>query len=219
VRIIYVFLLVGSIQGLTAGTIGDPPILRETTDTYSGYLFAYDGTFGGPGSVSTWSFYAGEADPNVPNMSVVGHEITPVLLDPTNPNGWTITAIGTTRTVSGPGLYEFDFDVVFGSDLVTSNLTFGWYDGSSTSANQGTISFDRAATDIGVRDFTAPVFPVLGSSYTTKNDFTGANEPDGWSGGRIYSVQFDPPEDVPEPASLAMFLGGSALIACLRRNL
>ena len=108
------------------------------------------------------------------NLPVTGHQITPVLIDP---NGWVITGIGATQTVSGPGLYTFNFDLVSGSAAVTPNMTFGWYDGSATSANQGTISFDRAATAVGVRDFTQPIFPTVGESYTTQDDFTGANDP------------------------------------------
>ncbi len=211
-KFICTFLLIGSFQAVIAGNIGDPTVVREVTDTFSGYLFAYDGSFGGPGIVDSWSIYAGSNDPSLP---VAGHQITPVLMDL---NGWVITGIGATQTVSGPGLYNFNFDLVSGSAAVNSNITFGWFDGSSTSSNQGTISFDRATTDVGVRDFTQPIFPTVGTVYTTKNDFSGANEPNGWSGGRIYSVQFDPPEDIPEPTSLAMLLGGFSLIACLRRR-
>lgn len=212
-KIIWIFLLIGSFQAITAGNIGNPTIDREITDTFSGYLYAYDGTFGSYGVVDTWSIYAGSDNPN---LLVPGHQITPVLIDP---NGWIIVGIGATETVEAPGVYTFDFDLVSGTDVVTPNLTFGWYDGSSTSANQGTISFDRATTDVGVRDFTAPIFPTVGAAYTTQTDFTGANDPNGWNGGRIYSVQFDPPDNrLPEPASLATFLGGFALIACLRRR-
>jgi hypothetical protein len=196
-----------------AGNIGNPPIDREITDTFAGYLFAYDGTFGSYGTVESWTIYAGSND--LQNLPVDGHQVTPVLIDP---NGWVITGIGATQTVSGPGLYTFNFDPVSGSADVNPNLTFGWYDGSASSTNKGTISFDRAATAVGVRVFAQPVFPTLGASYTTQSDFTGANEPDGWMGARIYSVQFDPPEDLPEPATLATFLGGFALIACLRRR-
>jgi hypothetical protein len=212
-KFIYTFLLCGSLQVMMAGNIGNPTVDREMTDTFSGYLFAYDGTFGSYGTVDSWSIYAGSND--LQYLPVTGHQITPVLIDP---NGWVITGIGATQTVSGPGLYTFNFDLVSGSADVNPNMTFGWYDGSATSTNQGTISFDRAATAVGVRDFTQPIFPTVGASYITQSDFTGANDPTGWTGGRVYSVQFDPPEDLPEPASLAMFLGGFALIACLRRR-
>jgi hypothetical protein len=212
VKIIWTFLLVGSFQAIMAGNIGNPTINREMNDTFSGYLFAYDGTFGAYGIVDSWTIYAGS---NYPQVQVAGHQITPVLIDP---NGWVITGIGATQTVSGPGLYTFNFDLVSGSAAVGPKLTFGWYDGSASSTNQGTISFDRAATAVGVRDFTQPIFPTVGASYTTQSDFTGANDPTGWTGGRVYSVQFDPPENLPEPASLTMFLGGFALIACLRRR-
>jgi hypothetical protein len=213
-KFIYTFLLCGSLQVMMAGNIGSPTIDREMTDTFAGYLFAYDGNFGSYGTVDTWSIYAGSAD--LANLPVTGHEITPVLIDP---NGWVITGVGATQTVTGPGLYAFDFDLVSGTAAVTPDMTFGWYDGSATSTNQGTISFDRATTAVGVRDFTQPIFPTVGASYTTYSDFTGANVPGDWTGGRVYSVQFDPPEEqLPEPASLAMFLGGFALIACLRRR-
>jgi hypothetical protein len=170
------------------GTVGDPLIPRETTDAASGYLYAYDGAFGAVGSVLTWSFNAGSTNPNLQNIA--GHQITPIILDTTTPGGWTITGIGATRTVSGVGLNTFSFDLVSGSNMVGPKFTFGWYDGSATASNQGTISFDRATTTVGFRDFVNSAFPVLGNSYVTQNDFTGANNGTSWSGGRIYSVQF-----------------------------
>lgn len=211
-KLILGFLLIGSFQTIAAGNIGDPTVLREITDTFSGYLFAYDGNFGTYGVVNSWSIYAGSENAN---LDVTGHQITPVLIDP---NGWIITGIGATETVKGPGVYTFDFDLIAGSAAVSPNITFGWFDGSSASSNQGTISFDRATTSTGVRFFSQAIFPTVGAAYTTQHDFTGADDPNGWNGGRIYSVQFDPPDEVPEPASLAMFLGGFALIAALRRR-
>ena len=73
---------------------------------------------------------------------------------------------------------------------------------------------------MGVRDFWYDGFPVIDKSYVTKNDFTGANDPIGWAGGRIYSVQFDPPDPVPnpEPSTLAMLAGGFTILAWLRRR-
>jgi hypothetical protein len=82
------------------GTVGDPLIPRAATDTASGRLFAYDGTFGTVGNVVTWSFDAGSTNPNLQNIA--GHQITPVILNPATPGGWTITGIGATRTVPAP---------------------------------------------------------------------------------------------------------------------
>jgi hypothetical protein len=215
VKGIYAFLLMGSLQGLAAGVIGDPPQLREITDTYSGYLFAYDGNFGMDGLVTNWSFYAGSV---YSGLDVAGHEITPVIMEQTDPNVWIITGIGETRTVTAAGFYAFNFDLVSGSDLARPNRTFGWYDGSATSQNQGTISFDRATTSVGVRDFWYDSFPQLDHGYLTKNDFTGANDPVGWAGGRIYSVQFDPPDPLPEPSTWAMLAGGLTALVWFRRR-
>jgi hypothetical protein len=215
VKIILGFLLIGSLQNLVAGNIGDPTTLREITDTFSGYMYAYDGNFGSYGDVQSWSIYAGSQGLPGLDLNVTGHQITPVLLDP---NGWVIIGIGATKTVKDPGLYNFNFDLVAGSDAVTPGMTFGWFDGSDTSTNQGTISFDRAATTTGYRVFNRAPFPTVGTGYTTEEDFTGPNQPNGWEGGRIYSVQFDPVAELPEPASLAMFLGGFALLAALRRR-
>jgi hypothetical protein len=215
VKIILGFLLIGSLQNLVAGNIGDPPILREITDTFSGYMYAYDGTFGSYGNVESWSIYAGSENLIGLDLNVTGHKITPVLLDP---NGWVIIGIGATQTVTGPGLYNFAFDVAAGSAAVSPGMTFGWFDGSATSTNQGTISFDRAAVSTGYSVFKEALFPTVGTGYTTMEDFTGANQPNGWTGGRIYSVQFDPVAELPEPASMAMFLGGFALLAALRRR-
>jgi hypothetical protein len=214
VRIIHAFLLIGSMQAIIAGTVGDPVINREATDLATGYMFAYDGSFGTLGHVLTWSFDAGSSNP----WNVAGHQITPMLLDPTTPEGWTVMGIGATQIVSGPGVYTFSFSLVSGSNMVSPNMTFGWYDGSATAANTGSISFDRTATAIGFRDFMSPQFPVLGKAYATSSDFTGANDPTGWTGGRVYSVQFDPPSDVPEPSSWAMILGGALTIIAFNRR-
>jgi hypothetical protein len=70
-KFVYAFLLIGSIQGIHAGVIGDLLIQRQTTDTAAGFLYAYDGNFGTVGDVLTWSFYAGTG----------GHQITPIILD------------------------------------------------------------------------------------------------------------------------------------------
>src|SRR5208337_3851352 len=107
-----------------------------------------DGSFGAVGDVLTWSFDAG----STAGLPVAGHQITPVILDTTTPGGWTVTGIGATETISGPGVYTFSFSLVSGSNMVGPNMTFGWYDGSATAANPGTISFDRTSTAIGFRD-------------------------------------------------------------------
>src|SRR5262249_33760405 len=119
--------------------------------------------------------------------------------------------------IMAAGFNAFSFGLVTGVNFVGPHLTFGWYDGSATSQNQGSISFDRATTTLGVRDFTVPQFPVLGMGYQTKNDFSGANDGTSWSGGRIYSVAFDL-EEAPEPATFGLIAGGLAIVACLRRR-
>ncbi len=221
-KFVYVFFLMGSMQGITAGIVGDPVIQRQATDNATGFLFAYDGSFGTAGNVLTWSFYAGATGTA---RSIAGQQVTPVILDESTPGGWTVTGIGTTQTVSGPGLYTFNFGPVSGSTAVGPTLTFGWYDGSSTTSNQGTISVDPATTTIGFRDFVILAFPVLGTAYVTKSDFTGPNSGNDWTAGRIYSVQFDSlnstelPPAAPEPSSLAMMLAGAfTLIACKSRR-
>jgi hypothetical protein len=138
-------------------------------------------------------------------------------MDQTDPNDWVITGVGATRTVLAAGLNSFTFGLMSGVNFLGPKLTFGWYDGSATSQNQGTISFDRATTTIGVRDFTLAQFPLLGMSYQTKNDFSGANDGTSWSGGRIYSIAFDL-EEVPEPSTFGLIAGGLAIVACLRRR-
>jgi hypothetical protein len=215
VRIIYAFFLLGSIQAIIAGDVGYPLITREATDTAVGYMFAYDGTFGVSGNVLTWAF---DSTATSSTSHVAGHQITPFLMDPTTSGGWTITGIGATETVSGPGIYTFSFSLVAGSNLVAPYMTFGWYDGSATAANQGTIAFDRTTTSIGFRDFLSPQFPVLGKGYATSSDFTGANDGTSWTGGRVYSVQFDPTTSAPEPATWTMILGGFFTVVALRRR-
>ena len=204
-KIVCAFLLLGSLRAVTAGVIGNPLISREVTDTASGYLYAYDGTFDTSGSVLSWSIYAGSNG----NAQVAGHQITPVILDP---NGWAIVGVGTTQTLTGAGVYTFSFGLVSGTSTVTPNLTFGWYDGSSTGPNTGSISFDRATTAVGFRDFQNRAFPVLGATYVTQYDFTGANDGTNWLGGRIYSVQFDAGTETPEPPSVAIFAGAFLIV-------
>ena len=222
-RFVYVFLLIGSIQAINAGIVGDPVIERQFNDTATGILYAYDGTFATAGNIQTWSFYAGSTgDPH----DVTGQQITPVILDQSTSGGWTVTGIGTTQTVPGPGSYTFNFDLVSGSAAVGPTLTFGWYDGSATASNQGTISVDPASTAVGFRNFLSLAFPVVGTPYVTNSDFTGPNSGSDWGSGsgRIYSVQFDSldstdPSTAPEPSSLAMlFAGAVALLACKRRR-
>ncbi len=94
-------------------------------------------------------------------------------------------------------MYKFSFSLVAGSNMVGPNMTFGWYDGSATAINPGTISYDRTTTAIGFRDFISPQFPLLGKAYATSSDFTGANDGTSWTGGRIYSVQFATAVGVP----------------------
>lgn len=210
-KFVYVFLLIGSIQGINAGTIGDSVIQRSALDSAAGLLFAYDGNFGAVGNVETWSFYAG----------VGGHQLTPVILDQTG-DAWTVTGIGTTRTIDAPGPYTFNFDLVSGSTVVGPTVTFGWYDGSVDSSNPGTISIDLATTAVGYRDFHSLGFPVVNTPYATVYDFTGLNPDGDWTSGRIYSVEFDSvdstdPSAAPEPSSLAlMFAGAFAVFASKR---
>ena len=213
-RIICTLLLMGSLQLMRANTIiGAPLISREITDTFSGYLFAYNADLHENSTLVNWSFFAGSAN----GGDVVGHKITPVIMDQTDPNDWVVTAIGETRTVLVAGINSFSFGLVTGVNFLGPKLTFGWYDGSSTSQNPGTISFDRATTPIGVRDFTVPQFSTLNMTYHTLNNFTGVNDGTDWAGGRIYSVQFEL-EEVPEPTTFALFAGGLAIVACLRRR-
>jgi hypothetical protein len=219
VKFFYVFLLIGSMQGINAGIVGDPVIQREATDNAAGLLYAYDGTFGTAGNVLNWSFYAGAT---LTTRDISGQQITPVLLDQSTPGGWTVTGIGTTQTISGPGLYTFNFDLVSGSTAVGPTVTFGWYDGSATASNQGTVSFDRATTATGFSDFLSLGLPVLGTAYAVDSDFTGANDGTSWTGGRIYSIQFDslnsdPPSNAPEPSTLAMMFAGAGALICKSR--
>ena len=73
--------------------IGAPLISREITDTFSGYLFAYNADLHDNSTLTNWSFFAGSAN----GPDVTGHKITPVIMDQTDPNDWVVTAIGETR--------------------------------------------------------------------------------------------------------------------------
>ena len=210
-RVLCSLLLVGTVQLISASTIGNPLIQRESSDLDVGRLYAYDGDIGS-GSVINWSFYAG----NLEGLPIYGNMITPVIIDKTN---WSIVGVGTTRTVTDPGVYSFSFGLVSGIDMAGPNLAFGWYNGSSTTPTSGSISFDRAPTAVGVSDFAELLFPVVGSVYTPRFDFTGGNNmTDDWLGGRIYSIQFDPDPVVPEPATWSMMAGACAALVFLKRK-
>lgn len=211
-RVLCSLFLIGTAQLISASTIGNALILRESSDLDVGRLYAFDGDLGS-GSVINWSFYAG----NMESLPIAGNLITPVIIDKTN---WSIVGVGTTRTVAGAGVYSFDFGLVSGIDIAGPNLTFGWYNGSSTTATTGSISFDRTGTSEGVRDFAELLFPVVGSAYTPRFDFTGPNNmTDDWLGGRIYSVQFDPDvPGTPEPATWSLMVGACAALTCLKRK-
>ena len=47
---------------------------------FPGYLFAYDADFTDNSTIASWSFFAGSAN----GGDVVGHQITPVIIDRTN---------------------------------------------------------------------------------------------------------------------------------------
>jgi hypothetical protein len=115
----------------SADTIGNP-LTPGTIDTCNGCSFALSTPFTAVGEeVTSWSFYAG----------ATGNSLTPLLYT-YNGTNFVIAGIGTTVTVTNLGIQTYSFGLQSGSDIVTGPTYFGYRDGTTTSANQGTITFN-----------------------------------------------------------------------------
>jgi hypothetical protein len=90
-------------------------------------------------NLTSWSFYAGTG----------GRSITPLLLEFSSGNTYVVRGIGQTVTPSSAGAQtNLAFNVITGSAAITNaNFYFGWKDGSTTSANQGVISWSGSGAE------------------------------------------------------------------------
>ena len=179
---------------------------REITDTSSGLLWANNKPFATSGYAGNWSFYAGSRG----SSGMIGHTITPVLWTKSGAS-WVVSGVGTTRTIQATGINTYAFEPVAGTSAVTTSTYWGWYDGSATNTSLGTISFDRATAQYGTALMSGSHYPGVNQAFTTSYDFSGFNDGTSWSGGRIYSVNFEITQYAPpsNPLNITYTAGSS----------
>ena len=118
--------------------------------------------------VDTWGFYGG---------GTTGRSVTPLLLEHTGGNNYTLRAIGQTRTVGSGGIVtglnaNLPFNTQTGSSFIANaSYYLGWKDGTQTSANQGVINFDTS----GPSNFPFQSLRYAALSGNSSQNITGAN--------------------------------------------
>lgn len=109
---------------------------------------------------------------------------------------YTVTGVGTTRTIAGTGAQTFSFGLTSGAAAVGIGYFFGWRDGDnvSTTGNLGVPEYDNSVAG-SIRWFGDNVAPVVGSTPTSQDDFN-----------RVYSLQANAVTSAaaPEPSALAL---------------
>ena len=190
----------------SAATIGNPIVERSTIDTCNGCSFAISTPFTTPGQLTTWSFWA----------DVTGLSLTPLIYQNTGSN-FVISGIGSTVTVSSLGAQTYAFGLQSGSDLVNANFYFGYRDGTTEGANQGTIPFTDSAS--GALQY----YFGDGAGGPNADPFVGETMTLGtFNGGlldRNYSIQATSTESaVPEPSTWLLMAGGFSAVLLRRRK-
>ncbi|MEX2186527.1 MAG: PEP-CTERM sorting domain-containing protein [Pirellulales bacterium] len=118
-------------------TIGNPVIDRPTVDGAVGSLFVMSGNpFTAAGSVDSWSFFNNNFVPPPPK------QITPLIVEDVG-GTFAITGIGQTRTSTGVGAQQYDFDLVAGSAEVGPGRFLAWKDGGNGTDNTGVAPFNE----------------------------------------------------------------------------
>ncbi len=187
-------------------TVGNPIISAGTLDGAS-TAFVLSGQPFGSGatglSLTSWSFYAGTG----------GRSLTPLLLEFSSGNTFVVRGIGQTVTPGSAGAQtNLAFNVITGSSAITNgNFYFGWKDGSTTSANQGVISWSGSGPE--------QVQSLTGNSSTNITsaglslDFGNTS-----LDSRTYSVSATA-SAIPEPSTTVALAAVAALgFACYRRR-
>ncbi len=189
-------------------TIGNPIISAGILDGASTAYVLSGQPFGSGAtglSLTSWSFYAGTGSG--------GRSITPLLLEFSSGNTYVVRGIGQTVTPSSAGAQtNLAFNVITGSAAITNaNFYFGWKDGSTTSANQGVISWSASGTE--------QVQSLTGNSSTNITsaglslDFGNTS-----LDSRTYSVSATA-SAIPEPSTTVALAAVAALgFACYRRR-
>ena len=169
-------------------------------DTCSSCSYILPVAFGTAGSISTYTLNGdGSGD------------ITPILLSGVdNGNGtttFTITGIGTNR-IGGSGNQTFSFGLTSGSDAVTANTYFGWFD-----VNGGlvTLSYSNSGSGTYLFDGGDP----LGRAIMLENTTQNFNQQDSLN-NRIYNLNAT--AVTPEPSGLILLGTGMAVAAIFVRR-
>lgn len=181
--------------------IGSPTLNRPNNDSSTGLICLYLGAtlpLVGPGEVRDWSFF--DDDSNSPNALV-----TPLLCEATASGGWTVVAIGTTRSSNGSGAQTHPFATIAGSASLVAGQRYtiafthrGYTLNGATvvpgAGGSGVVDFD------GYNLFTDRWAYALGTANLGTVLGTGGLPLDSLgSGGRIYSVNFRVDAVVPVP--------------------
>ncbi|MCA9245736.1 MAG: lamin tail domain-containing protein [Planctomycetales bacterium] len=133
---------ISAIEATSTETVGNTLITRSTTDLAEGSLFALESSpFSQIGTLTHWSIY-----------TQATRDITPMIVRLVDVDGYVITGIGQTRTTTGAGPEQFEFEILAGSDQVGPEYFFAWKDGTNGANNAGVAPFD-ATGDASVRWF------------------------------------------------------------------
>jgi hypothetical protein len=183
---------------LPASTIGNNLVTRSGIDSCGGCYFVLNVAPTPGESVLTWSFF-GDHSTNL--------NITPFLVDI---SVGLITGVGTTQTTTTNLQGPFNFGLVSGFALIGPKTRFGWRDGTTSTANAGSIDWDTASG--GPNTGTAGYWGFLSSAPASFTAGTSLGAPENVDSGRYYSVQVTtgiPVTDTPEPST--GLLAGSIL--------
>ena len=171
---------------------GSPVIDRPLNDASAGLTYVYRGLtqpLTGPSRIDAWSFFNDE--------NVGPAEVTPLILEVTGPDEYTVVAIGTSRLATNAGVQSHEFSAIFGSTELqagkqyTVGFTHRGYSLVGETVQLG-AAYGGVVDFSGYGDFTDPwsyaFNPALpGVVYGTP---TAAFDPQGFA-GRIYSVNFE----------------------------
>ena len=113
-------------------SVGNTLVAQPNVDGASGSVFVAE-QFTTTGRVTGWSVYGGV-------FSGTRH-VTPLILKATVAGRYEITGICKAQEIVKDRPQEFAFDLVSGSDSAGPSYYLGWYDGSATADNQGSIGF------------------------------------------------------------------------------
>ncbi len=190
-----------SIACASTVTVGNSIINRGTLDSASTAYVWLTG-FGGDAigkTLSTWSYYAGSG--------ASGRSITPLLLEFTSGEDYTLRAIGETQALSsGSAHTDLASNLQEGSASINNaNFYFGWKDGTQTIANQGVITWSSAGGGNSALALSGNSSQnITGSDI--RNTLTFGNTA---LGNRTYSFQANA---IPEINNTAILMGVSILL-------